>query len=400
MSFLDLVLVVILAGYALSGLRQGFVASVLSLAGFLGGAALAMWLLPGIVDHWALLADSPVLRAGVLVAAVVVVAVAGQSAGVALAHRLRGLTRLPVARTVDGVAGMVVVTVAASILIWFVAGALRVGGPEPVSRAIARSAVLRVIDNTMPDDTSRWFASFRQVLDREGFPRVFEGIQAEPIAPVAPPSSAVAKTPAIAKAAAVRSSRSPASPSSAARCRRARASSCRPGRVVTNAHVVAGLRNVEIQVSGVPPVLTGRVVVFDPRRDLAVVDVPGLKAPVLSLGSQLQRADDAVVAGFPGGGGYTVRAVRVRSEMSANGSDIYGQTGTVRQIYSLNGVVQPGNSGGPLLGPTGLVEGVVFARSLDDPHTGYALTLDELRPVLAKAAGTNQAVSTGACVLG
>ncbi len=399
MSFLDLVLVVILAGYALSGLRQGFVASVLSLAGFLGGAALAMWLLPGIVDHWALLADSPVLRAGVLVAAVVVVAVAGQSAGVALAHRLRGLTRLPVARTVDGVAGMVVVTVAASILIWFVAGALRVGGPEPVSRAIARSAVLRVIDNTMPDDTSRWFASFRQVLDREGFPRVFEGIQAEPIAPVAPPSSAVAKTPAIAKAA-----RSIVKITGVAQqCRQVQEGTgfvVSPGRVVTNAHVVAGLRNVEIQVRGVPPVLTGRVVVFDPRRDLAVVDVPGLKAPVLSLGSQLQRADDAVVAGFPGGGGYTVRAVRVRSEMSANGSDIYGQTGTVRQIYSLNGVVQPGNSGGPLLGPTGLVEGVVFARSLDDPHTGYALTLDELRPVLAKAAGTNQAVSTGACVLG
>ena len=399
MSFLDLILVVILVGYAVSGLRQGFVASVLSLAGFLGGAALAMGILPGIVDHWSLLAGSPVVRAGVLVAAVVVVAVIGQSIGVAVAHRLRGLTRLPVARTVDGVAGMVAVTVAASILIWFVAGALRVGGPEPVSRAIARSTVLRVIDDTMPDNASRWFASFRQVLDREGFPQVFQGIQAEPIAPVAAPSAAAAKTPAVTKAA-----RSIVKITGVAQqCRQVQEGSgfiASPGHIVTNAHVVAGLGTVEIQVGGAPPVLTGRVVVFDPRRDLAVVEVPGLRVPALRLGARLQRGDDAVVAGFPGGGGYTVGAVRVRSEMSANGFDIYGQSATVRRIYSLNGVVRPGNSGGPLLSPTGRVEGVVFARSLDDPNTGYALTLDELRPVLDQASGATRPVSTGACVLG
>jgi hypothetical protein len=44
--------------------------------------------------------------------------------------------------------------------------------------------------------------------------------------------------------------------------------------------------------------------------------------------------------------------------------------------------------------------GVVFAKSLDDPSTGYALTLAEARPVLQAAAGANQPVSTGGCSTG
>jgi S1-C subfamily serine protease len=398
-TVLDLVLLLILGAYAISGLRQGFVASVLSLAGFLGGAALAMWALPGLVDHWSALANSPALRAGLLVACVVAVASMGQALGVLLAHRLKSLTQIPVAKTVDGLAGMVAVTVATSLLMWFVAGALRVGGPEPVSRAIAKSTVLRVIDGAMPDGTSALFASFRQMLDREGFPQVFQGIQAEPITPVDPPSAAVTKAPGVVRAAAsiVKIT------GVAQQCGQVQEGSgwvSAPGQVVTNAHVVAGLGAVSVQVRGTGQVLVGRVVVFDPQRDLAVVDVPGLTSPALGLGSQLVRGDDAVVAGFPGGGAYAVGAARIRSQITATGADIYGQGGTVRRVYSLNAVVRPGNSGGPLLGVSGRVEGVVFARSLDDPHTGYALTLDELRPILQRAVDAHRQVSTGACVIG
>lgn len=42
LGLLDLLLVVLLVGYAVSGYRQGLVVSVLSLAGFLAGGALAM----------------------------------------------------------------------------------------------------------------------------------------------------------------------------------------------------------------------------------------------------------------------------------------------------------------------------------------------------------------------
>ena len=75
----------------------------------------------------------------------------------------------------------------------------------------------------------------------------------------------------------------------------------------------------------------------------------------------------------------------------------YGQPGVRRQIYSLFTTVRPGSSGGPLLDVTGHVVGVVFARSLEDETTGYALTLTEAAPVLERAS-TGVAVTTGRCL--
>jgi S1-C subfamily serine protease len=142
------------------------------------------------------------------------------------------------------------------------------------------------------------------------------------------------------------------------------------------------------------------VVIFDPRRDLAVLAVPNLAAPALPLGRQLSRGDSAVVAGFPLDGPYRLDAARVRTVLDARGADIYGDPGTVREVYSLFARVQPGNSGGPLLSKTGAVVGIVFAKSLDDESTGYALTLDEAAPVLRKGRNATAAVGTGGCAAG
>ena len=54
LTVLDYLLILLLLSYAVTGYRQGLVVSVLSLAGFLTGGALAMWLLPmaiGAVDR-------------------------------------------------------------------------------------------------------------------------------------------------------------------------------------------------------------------------------------------------------------------------------------------------------------------------------------------------------------
>jgi S1-C subfamily serine protease len=173
-----------------------------------------------------------------------------------------------------------------------------------------------------------------------------------------------------------------------------------PERVVTNAHVVAGTTSERVRIQGVGRFYDARVVVFDPKRDLAVLSVPGLRAPASRQGPDLRRADGAVVAGFPLNGPYRLDSARVRDVLRATGEDIYGTPGVGRQVYSLYARVQPGNSGGPLLSASGDVVGIVFARSLDDDKTGYALTLDEARPILDIASSSSTPVSTGECVAG
>jgi S1-C subfamily serine protease len=160
------------------------------------------------------------------------------------------------------------------------------------------------------------------------------------------------------------------------------------------------MRSVTLRIKGTGASYEGRVVVFDPQRDLAVVAAPDLPAQPLGQGDALERGDSGVVAGFPLDGPYRLDAARVRDVVQARGSDIYGSSGTSREVYSLYARVRPGNSGGPLLSTSGDVVGVIFAKSLDDNSTGYALTLDEARPVLRAAASASNPVSTGPCVAG
>jgi S1-C subfamily serine protease len=167
--------------------------------------------------------------------------------------------------------------------------------------------------------------------------------------------------------------------------------------VLTNAHVVAGVDNPKVQVGGTGPRFEARVVVFDPERDLAVLYVPDLHAAPLPLDASGGRGDQGVVAGFPGGGDYRLVPARIRDTIEARGPDIYQNRQVTREVFSLYADVEPGNSGGPLLDLHGGVYGVVFAKSLDDPRTGYALTVNEARPVVTEGRSARRQVGTGTC---
>jgi S1-C subfamily serine protease len=396
---IDVVLAVLLLSYAVTGYRQGLLVSTMSLIGFLSGGALGMWLLPQLLERWTSVDGNVLWHTVLLVFGVFVLASVGQGLAVSVGARMRRHVRLKPARALDAVLGGIASLVAVSILVWFVAGAVRGGAPAPLARAIGTSRILQTIDRAVPAQTTSLFAGFRAVLDREGFPRVFEGVGVEPIPPVARPSEAVTASGGVAGAA-----RSVVKVTGvAAACNRGQEGSgwvLAPGRVVTNAHVVAGMASPAVRLQGTGRSYDARVVVFDPRRDLAVLAVPGLGAPPLPLGRQLSRGNSAVVAGFPLDGPYRLDAARVRTVLDARGADIYGDPGTVREVYSLFARVQPGNSGGPLLSKAGAVVGIVFAKSLDDESTGYALTLDEAAPVLRKGRSATAAVGTGGCAAG
>ena len=101
--------------------------------------------------------------------------------------------------------------------------------------------------------------------------------------------------------------------------------------------------------------------------------------------------------GYPQDGPYDVQPARIRGEQRLRSPDIYGQGTVVRQTYSLRGLVRPGNSGGPLVSSAGRVLGVIFAASVTDDNTGYALTAGQVESAAAQGLSHRARVGTGDC---
>ncbi len=166
---------------------------------------------------------------------------------------------------------------------------------------------------------------------------------------------------------------------------------------MTNAHVVAGVREPEVQVGDRR--LKATVVVFDPRRDVAVLRVPDLGLTPLAFAPEpAEPGDSAIIIGYPNNGPFRADAARISGTQRARGPDIYRRDeDVVRQIYALRGLVRPGNSGGPLVDERGRVYGVVFAAAADRNDIGYALTAQEVAGDARAGITRSAEVSTQGC---
>lgn len=168
-----------------------------------------------------------------------------------------------------------------------------------------------------------------------------------------------------------------------------------PDTVVTNAHVVAGVRTPEVLAPDGRR-LTGQVQAFDPNRDLAVLEVRGLGQAPLGIGSAT-AGDSGAVFGHPHGQvPVEVSPAHVVAKVDARVTDIYGEDEVARQVVVLDAELEPGDSGGALVNQSGSVVGVAFAVSAWFNGTAFAVASEELPPVLAQA--RNGAASTGPCL--
>jgi S1-C subfamily serine protease len=391
MDGLDVVLIVVCLGFGLSGYRQGFLVGVLSFAGFLGGGALGAKYANTLHSKLHLSIDPALF--GLL--AVVVLAVVGQLIATVIGASLRRELRWRPLRTLDSIGGGAVSVVAVLLVAWLVGTALAHSSPTGVSRQVRNSGVLRGVDRVMPAAARTWFGSFRRLLDQDGLPEVFGGIGPDNIVSVAPPNPKLARShavrlaePDVVKITGVADS-----------CSRQLEGSgfvFASDRVMTNAHVVAGVSSPTVQTTD-GRTLHARVVLYDPERDVAVLLVPGLGGTPLTFAGPISRGRSSIVVGFPENGPFTAVAARVRSVQNARGPDIYQNRQVTRQIYALFSVVRPGNSGGPLLTTRGQVAGVVFAAAVDNAHTGYALSASEVAPDATRGASATATVSTQMC---
>lgn len=392
MNLLDVILLLVALLFAASGYRQGFLVGALSFVGFLGGGMIGAQIaypfaqLIGERQHGALIA----------LAVVIVLACLGQVAGTAAGVALRGQLTWRPGETVDSLAGALLAGLSVLLVAWLLATAVERSPYPTAAREVRGSAVLTTVDAGMPSSVRDAFSSLRRLADGSGFPAVFSGIGGGSIVATDPPDPTVLHDQAVIDAAASVLKVRGIAPS----CSRQIEGSgfvFAPQHVMTNAHVVAGVRDPTVEAGGRQ--LAARVVLFDPGRDIAVLYVPDLnRAPLRLQSSPDGRADDSsVIAGYPEDGPYTTVAARIRDRQEARAPDIYSRGSVVRDIFALRGQVLPGNSGGPLLSTTGTVYGMIFAAATDDDDTGYALTADEVSGSAQAAASATTAVSTSGC---
>jgi S1-C subfamily serine protease len=392
-DLLDVILLVACALFLISGYRQGFVVGVLSFFGFLGGGVLGALFAPK-------LANSDLLSGLPHTALAITMVFAMASIGQVLATLLGNFVRKKLVwqplRTVDSLAGALISVASLLLVAWLVGTAVASSPFTGLASQVRRSQVLDAVDKAVPGGAKDLFVSFRRLIDDRGFPEVFGDLVPTQVQPVEAPDPTLAKAPVVSSVKS-RVFKITGVATSCARRIEGTGFLYARERVMTNAHVVAGVRNPKVESSAGGPKLDAKVVVYDPDRDIAVLYVPGLNAAPLAFTSTARTGDNAIVVGYPQDGPFRADGARIRGIQSAKGPDIYQHKTVVREIYALRARVRPGNSGGPLISPSGGVYGVVFAAAADDPETGYALTAKEVSSDAQQGRTATESVSTKGC---
>ncbi len=392
---LDLLIIVIVVAFAVSGYRQGFIVGILSFLGFVGGALLGAEFGPAISRA---LVGGQAQQDIVAVILLVSFAVIGQFLASAIGAAMRSTVTWRSATILDS-AGGAVVSIVSILLIAWVFGSVLNGSPFPVvDQQVNNSLVLKTLDRFMPSPAKTMFSDFRRLLNSNStFAEVFAGIGQATILAVPAPDPAVLNSPGFLAS----RNRVVKVQGVAASCGKMIEGSgfvVSPQHIVTNAHVVAGVTQHQTVTTADGQVFPASVVFYDPQVDIAVLDVPGLNLAPLQFASQAGAGDNAVVSGYPLNAATLQDApARIGNIQDAQGPNIYQTTTVTRQIYEIKAVVEEGNSGGPLLSPSGTVDGVVFAAAVGVADTGFALTAAEVMPDVRAGMNATVPVSTQGC---
>jgi Trypsin-like peptidase domain/Colicin V production protein len=363
-STADWVVIAVVAVAGVYGIATGFLRGAFSLAGFAVGAYLGARIAPLILSD-----GSPYIPVVALGGAILLGTLMRGLAGM-LAGTLRtSIGVIPGMRLLDRFAGLVLGLVAGVFLCWAIGAVLLyLPGETELRRSVQRSLILSEINDVVPPER------LLEELERVDPIGVFLG----PPAIVAPPDKGLAKDPDV-----VRASKSVVRITGVACGLGVEGSGwiAKRGMVVTNAHVVAGIRNPRVDTAG-GRAFVSTVVAFDSTNDLAVLRVPGLGALALALAPP-DRSMPVVLVGYPQNGPLTRTPGRLGGTAEVLSRDAYGSGPVTRQVTAIRGSVQPGSSGGPGVDAQGHVRTTVFARRPRETG-GYGIPADLVQNVLAQ----------------
>jgi S1-C subfamily serine protease len=388
-NLLDWVLVVLVLAYALSGYWQGFITGAFATAGLLLGGLVGIWLAPRALGD----ANPSIWVSLGALFIVILCATIGQALLQFLGSRLRDRITWQPVRAVDAVGGAVLSAVAVLLVAWALGLAISGSRIGAITAQVRSSVVLSKVNEVLPQSASKVLNAFNDVVGSSFFPRYLEPFSPETIVRVGPPNARMLHDPdVVADADSVLKIHGENS------CGRGVEGSgfiYADDRLMTNAHVVAGVHNPQVLIGD--NVEDARVVFYDPKLDIAVLAFDDEGLAHLGFNFDAAQGDDVAVLGYPEDGPYDVQAARIRAEQRLRSPDIYGNGSVVREVYSVRGLIRPGNSGGPLVSSDGRVTGVVFAASVPDSQTGYALTADQVQQAAASGVTSSDEVGTGGC---
>jgi S1-C subfamily serine protease len=389
---LDWLLLVLVLAYAVSGYWQGFVTGAFATAGLLLGGLLGVWLAPIALGD----ADPSLLVSLGALFIVILAASLGQGLLQWGGARIRDRITWQPVRALDAVGGAVLSGLAVLIVAWALGVAVsgsRIDGVTPMVRS---SVVLSKVNDVLPQRAGGVLEAFNNVVGTSFFPRYLEPFSPERIVDVKPGDPRMLRDPDVTRAGSsvlkVRGTND---------CGRGIEGSgfvYADGRLMTNAHVVAGVDDPQVVVGD--DSTDAKVVFYDSNLDVAVLDFDSGAIPALPFtdpDASAQPKDPIAVLGYPQDGPFDIETGRIRAKQTLRSPDIYGDGAVIRDVFSIRGLVRPGNSGGPIVDSAGQVVGVVFAASVTDDETGYVLTADQVREAADEGRASETEKSTEGC---
>lgn len=341
MNLLDWLLVALAGIYALSGYWQGFVTGAFATAGLLLGGLAGVWLAPVALGD-----AEPSLWVSLGALFIVIVAASlGQALLQYVGARIReSITWQPV-RALDAIGGAALSAVAVLIVAWALGVAISGSRIAGVTTLVRNSDVLSKVDETLPASADRMLSAFNNVVGTTFFPRYLEPFAPERIVDVGPGPRRLLTDPDVLAA-----QDSVLKVHGTNECDNGIEGTgflYAPDRLMTNAHVVAGVSDPEVLLEDGP--VPAEVVYYNPDLDVAVLAFDSDGLPALVFDRDAATGDGVAILGYPQDGPFDVQAARVRSEQRLRSPDIYGDGTVIREVFSHGGLVGPVNSGGPIV---------------------------------------------------
>ncbi len=381
MTAIDWVIVAVALAFGYWGYGHGLIVGALTLGGFAGGAVLGSRLGPALLENGSESPYAPLsaLLGGLILGAILAVAVEGFAHGVRMRY-VRG----PGGAVVDGAGGAALFAALALVLAWvFGAAALHTPGARELRTAVQESQILGALNDALPPS-----GPILNVLNRIDPTPDVKG----PEAHVAAPNAAIAHDPEVQAA--------------GESVVRVLGTACglgvsgsgwvaAPGLVVTNAHVVAGEDDTSVETQAGTE-LDATAVHYEPRNDVAVLEVEDLDADPLQIAPMAGKGTEGAVLGYPENGPFAIAPARLGDTTEVISQDSYGRGPVTRLMTPFRADVRNGNSGGPVVDGDGEVLATVFAATVGGkPDSGLGVPNQVVEAALQRAAG---AVDTGPCV--